>query len=82
MQVLEILAKETDLAKLTILLPEILALVREQFNALKNKDVPLEELVVRQTLAAKSMNTLILPLPRLRRGNCRLMVKPLKEANQ
>ena len=51
MQVLEILAKETDLAKLTILLPEILALVREQFNALKNKDVPLEELVVRQTLS-------------------------------
>lgn len=51
MQVLEILAKETDLTKLTLLLPEVLASVREQFNALKNREVPLEELVVRQTLS-------------------------------
>ena len=36
---------------MTILLPEILALVREQFNALKNKDVPLEELAVTHTLS-------------------------------
>jgi DNA polymerase-2 len=51
MQVLNILAKEKDPAKLTKLLPEVLAVAQEQFKALKNKEVPLEELVVRQTLS-------------------------------
>jgi len=51
MRVLNILAKETDPAKLTDLLPEVLETIQEQFNTLKNREVPLEELVVRQTLS-------------------------------
>jgi len=49
--VLDILAKEMDPAKLTDLLPEILAFVQDRFAILKNREVPLEELVVSQTLS-------------------------------
>jgi len=51
MKVLDILAKESNPAKLTDLLPEVLALLQEQLAALKNKEIPLEELVVTQTLS-------------------------------
>ena len=47
--VLEILAKETDPAKLPNLLPEILEMVQERLSTLKNREVPLAQLVVRQT---------------------------------
>jgi DNA polymerase-2 len=49
--VLEILAKETDCAKLVDFLPEVLSFVQEQFKMLKNRDMPLDELVVAQTLS-------------------------------
>jgi DNA polymerase elongation subunit (family B) len=49
--VLEILAKETDVAKLVDRLPAVLTFVQEQLNTLKNREVPLEELVVTQTLS-------------------------------
>ena len=49
--VLDILAGETDPAKLTDLLPEVLAFVQDRFAILKNKEVPLEELIVSQTLS-------------------------------
>jgi DNA polymerase-2 len=49
--VLEILAREADCTKLADLLPEVLAFVQERFNLLKEKAVPLEELVVAQTLS-------------------------------
>jgi DNA polymerase-2 len=49
--VLEILAKETDSSRLPERLPEILAFVSEQLGVLKNRKVPLEELVVTQTLS-------------------------------
>jgi DNA polymerase-2 len=49
--VLEILAKEPDPLKLTDLLPEVLMFVREQFRLLKKKEIPLEELVITQTLS-------------------------------
>ena len=49
--VLEILAKETNPLKLVDLLPEVLLFIREQLNVLKRKEIPLEELVVTQTLS-------------------------------
>ena len=49
--VLELLAKETDSSKLPERLPEILTFVSEQLGILKNRKVPLEELVVTQTLS-------------------------------
>ena len=49
--VLEILVKETDPHKLTDLLPHVLIFLRERLAALKSRQVPLEELVVTQTLS-------------------------------
>jgi DNA polymerase-2 len=49
--VLEILAKETDSLKLTDLLPEVLLFVREQLDLLKRREIPLEQLVITQTLS-------------------------------
>lgn len=53
--VLEILAKETtrvtDGAKLVDLLPEVLAFVQERFNLLKDRAMPLDELLIAQTLS-------------------------------
>ena len=50
-QIIQILAKEHDPAKLVNLLPEILELTQGRLSALKNRDIPLEELVVTQTLS-------------------------------
>jgi DNA polymerase I len=50
-QVINILAKENDSARLISLLPEVLAFVQGQVNALKRGEVPLEELIIRQTLS-------------------------------
>jgi DNA polymerase II len=49
--VLEILAKETDSRKLVDRLPEVLVFVRAQLGALKSRQIPVEELVVTQTLS-------------------------------
>ena len=49
--VLDILAKEVDSSKLPEHLPEVLAFVRERFGTLKDRKVPLEELIVTQTLS-------------------------------
>jgi DNA polymerase-2 len=51
LQILAILANETDPAKLPSLLPEVMGTVRENLSALKRRDVPLAELVVTQTLS-------------------------------
>jgi DNA polymerase elongation subunit (family B) len=51
MKVLNILAKESDPARLTDLLPEILAMLQEQLTTLKEGRVPLDELVVTTTLS-------------------------------
>jgi len=50
-EILNILAREPDPAKLVDLFPEVLALVREKLEALKAGKVPLDELVVAQTLS-------------------------------
>ena len=49
--VLEILAKEIDCAKLASLFPEVLAFVQERFNLLKDRAMPLEGLLISQTLS-------------------------------
>ncbi len=49
--VLEILTKETNPLKLVDRLPEVLIFIREQLSILKRKEIPLEELVVTQTLS-------------------------------
>jgi DNA polymerase-2 len=50
-KILNILAEESDPAKLSNLLPEIVAVLREQLLSLKEGKVPLEELVVSQILS-------------------------------
>ena len=49
--IVDILAKETDPARVTDLLPEVLAFVQDQFTVLKNRNVPIEELIISQTLS-------------------------------
>ena len=51
MKVLNILAKETDPARLTDLLPEVLALLRKQLDQLKKRLVPLEALLITHRLS-------------------------------
>lgn len=51
MKVLNILAQEADPARFPDLLPEVFTTVRERLHLLKRREVPLEELVVRQTLS-------------------------------
>jgi len=58
--VLEILAKETNPAKLPNLLPEVLELVQNQFSLLKKREVPFEELVITQTLSRELSNYSVL----------------------
>jgi len=50
-EILGILAREPDPAKLVILFPEILAVIQQKLAALKAGQVPLAELVVTQTLS-------------------------------
>jgi DNA polymerase elongation subunit (family B) len=49
--VLDILTQETNPVKLTGLFPEVLTFLREQLTLLKRKEVPLEQLVITQTLS-------------------------------
>lgn len=55
LQVLQILAKEKDPNKLTQLLPEVLSIVQERMSALRNRKVPIKELLVTQTLSKELM---------------------------
>jgi len=50
-QIIQILTKEKDPAKLSNLLPEILEVVQERLSDLKKSEVPLNELVITQTLS-------------------------------
>ncbi len=50
LQVLQILAKEKDLDKLTQCLPNVLNLLQERISALNDRKVPMNELLVTQTL--------------------------------
>jgi DNA polymerase-2 len=55
LQILQILAKEKDPNKLTQLLPEVLSVIQEKMAALSNRKVPIEELLVTQTLSRELM---------------------------
>jgi len=58
--VLEILAKEADPARLPSRLPEILKMVDDELVTLKKREVPLEQLVVSQTLSRDLSNYSVL----------------------
>lgn len=49
--VLQILAKEKNPGQLTKLLPEILSRVQERMSTLNNHKIPIEELLIKQTLS-------------------------------
>lgn len=51
LQVLQILAKETDPHKLTHSLPEVLNLLQEKISLLKDRKIPVDKLLVTQTLS-------------------------------
>jgi DNA polymerase elongation subunit (family B) len=51
LQALQILAKERDPNRLPQLLPEVLSIVQERFSILSNRKIPVEELIVTQTLS-------------------------------
>ena len=51
MDALNIFARESNPDKLSDLLPEVIALMRERVRALKNREIALKELVVTQTLS-------------------------------
>ena len=50
-QVLQVLAKETDPHKLTHSLPEVLSLLQEKIASLKERKIPIDKLLVTQTLS-------------------------------
>ena len=50
-QARQILSKEKDPGKLTELLPEVLSLLQKRISALNNRKIPLETLLVTQTLS-------------------------------
>ena len=51
LQVLQILAKEKDPCKLTHSLPEVLSLLQERISLLKERKIPVDKLLVTQTLS-------------------------------
>ena len=51
LQVLQILAKERDPHKLTQFLPEVLSLLQEKIASLKEQKIPIDKLLVTQTLS-------------------------------
>lgn len=61
--ILEILAKETNPAKLPRLLPEIIKMIDERLASLKNREVPPEHLVIRLTLSRELDNYSVLSAP-------------------
>jgi DNA polymerase-2 len=51
MGVLQILARETNVSKLLDLLPEVVMFIHAKLDTLKNRQVPIEDLVVTQSLS-------------------------------
>ena len=51
LQILQILANEKDPTQLHRLLPDVLSMLRERLSALGNQKIPLNELIVTQTLS-------------------------------
>ncbi len=60
LDILKILSKETNIGKLSSLLPEVLAMAQERLDTLKKGAVPLEELIVTQTLSRELNNYSVL----------------------
>ena len=77
-EVLEILAKEIDPKKLANLLPEILEMVQENLSTLKKREVPLEQLVVTQTLSRELSKYSVLSSPVVAARQLELQGKTLR----
>ena len=60
LDVLKLLAKERDITKLNGLLPEVLAMSQARLAALKKGEIPLDDLVVTQTLSRELNNYSVL----------------------
>jgi DNA polymerase-2 len=80
--VLEILLKEPDPAKLTTLLPEIIEIVKEQFYSLKKGNIPFEQLVVTQTLSRELSNYSVLTPLALAARQLEIQGKVVKRGQQ
>jgi DNA polymerase elongation subunit (family B) len=62
LQVLQILAKEKDPSRLTQYLPDVLSMVQERYSALSDGKIPMNELLVTQTLS-RELNEYRTPSP-------------------
>jgi DNA polymerase-2 len=62
LQVLQILGKEKDPSQLTSLLPEVLSMLQERVSALSDRKIPLNDLLVTQTLS-RELNEYRVPSP-------------------
>ncbi|MBC7876151.1 MAG: hypothetical protein H7Y59_03185 [Anaerolineales bacterium] len=68
LQILEILKQEKDPSKLTHLLPYVVSIVQESFSALSDGIIPINELLVTQTLS-RELNEYKTPSPAARAAN-------------
>jgi len=68
LQILQILAEEKDPNQLKNLLPEVLKILQEKMSDLSNRKVPVEELLVTQTLSKELMEYKV-PSPAARAAN-------------
>jgi DNA polymerase-2 len=62
LQILQILAKEKDPGQLTNRLPEVLSMVQERVSALSDRNIPLNDLLITQTLS-RELNEYRVPSP-------------------
>jgi DNA polymerase-2 len=65
LQVLQTLSKEKDPGQLTSLLPEVLNMLQEKISALRDRKIPIKELLVTQTLS-RELNEYRVPSPAAR----------------
>jgi len=81
-EIIQILAKEKDPAKLGSLLPEILAMTKERFSALKNRNVELEELIISQRLSRDLSGYSVLSPPAVAARQLQIQGAPVERGQQ
>ncbi|MBE0573431.1 hypothetical protein IH575_00810 [Candidatus Dojkabacteria bacterium] len=82
MQIIEILAKEKDPTKLISLVPEILEMTEERLSALKKREIPLNELVVAQTLSRELNGYSVLSPPSVAARQLQAQGKTIRAGQQ
>ena len=75
-EILQCLAKEKDPGRLATILPEILHILRTRLSALNNRTVPLQELLITQTLS-RELSEYRVPSPAARAA-CQLQARGKK----